>query len=79
MRYVTLEVDIDHGRVIPRSSGKLPDKASGLLTLFQATSSASPSGSISEFLEKWSGAFSEAEIRKQEDPRLEYLLGKHAK
>lgn len=33
MSYVTVEVDIDHGRILPREPGKLPEKASGLLTI----------------------------------------------
>jgi hypothetical protein len=32
MSYVTVEVDIDHGRIVPREPEKLPEKASGLLT-----------------------------------------------
>jgi hypothetical protein len=33
MSYLTLEVDIDHGRVLPKGAEALPDKASGLLTI----------------------------------------------
>jgi hypothetical protein len=33
MSYVTVEVEIDHGRIVPREPDKLPDKASGLLTI----------------------------------------------
>ena len=33
MSYVTVEVDIDHGRIVPREPEKLPEKASGLLTI----------------------------------------------
>lgn len=35
MNYITLEVDIDHGQVVPREPGKLPDKGRGLLTILQ--------------------------------------------
>jgi hypothetical protein len=35
MSYVTLEVDIDHGRVVPREPAKLPETGSGLLTILQ--------------------------------------------
>ena len=35
MSYLTLEVEIDHGKVVTREPSKLPDKASGLLTIFQ--------------------------------------------
>jgi hypothetical protein len=31
--YLTLEVEIDHGRVLPKGHDALPEKASGLLTI----------------------------------------------
>ena len=37
MSYVTVEVEIDHGRIIPRGAENLPDKASGLLTILPLT------------------------------------------
>jgi hypothetical protein len=37
MSYVTLEVDIDRGQVVPREPGKLPEKGSGLLTILPAS------------------------------------------
>jgi len=33
MSYITVEVEIDHGRILPRGTEKLPEKASGLLTI----------------------------------------------
>ena len=33
MSYLTVEVEIDHGRVVPRGLERLPDKGSGLLTI----------------------------------------------
>ena len=33
MSYVTVEVEIEHGRIVPREPEKLPEKASGLLTI----------------------------------------------
>lgn len=33
MGYLTVEVEIDHGRVSPKGSETLPEKASGLLTI----------------------------------------------
>jgi hypothetical protein len=36
MSYLTLEVEIDHGKVVSKEPSKLPEKASGLLTIFQA-------------------------------------------
>jgi hypothetical protein len=39
MSYITVEVDIDHGRIVPREPEKLPDTATGLLTIFDASTS----------------------------------------
>ena len=33
MSYLTLEVEIDHGRVLAKDAEALPEKASGLLTI----------------------------------------------
>lgn len=33
MSYRTVEVEIDHGRVVPKGPEPLPEKASGLLTI----------------------------------------------
>jgi hypothetical protein len=33
MSYTTLEVEIDHGRIVPKEPQKLPAKGSGLLTI----------------------------------------------
>ncbi len=35
MSYLTLEVEIDHGKVMTKEPSQLPEKASGLLTIFQ--------------------------------------------
>ena len=35
MSYPTLEVEVDHGKVVAKELAKLPDKARGLLTIFQ--------------------------------------------
>jgi hypothetical protein len=37
MSYLTVEVEIDHGRVVPAEPGKLPDKGKGLLTVLEAS------------------------------------------
>ncbi|MBM3836665.1 MAG: hypothetical protein FJ398_01675 [Verrucomicrobia bacterium] len=46
MSYLTLEVQIDHGRVLPKEPGKLPETGSGLLTILESapteTSSMTP-------------------------------------
>ena len=35
MSYVTVEVNIDHGRIVPREPDKLPEQGNGLLTILQ--------------------------------------------
>jgi hypothetical protein len=37
MSYLTVEVEIDHGRVVAAEAGKLPDKGRGLLTVLEAS------------------------------------------
>ncbi len=37
MSYVTVEVQIDHGRIVPREPEKLPESGSGLLTILLPT------------------------------------------
>ena len=37
MSYLTVEVDIDHGRVVVARPGQLPDKGKGLLTVLEAS------------------------------------------
>jgi len=39
MTYRTLEVEIDHGRVVSKNAEALPDQASGLLTILTPPSS----------------------------------------
>lgn len=34
MSYLTLKVEIDHGKVVSKDAERLPEKASGLLTIF---------------------------------------------
>lgn len=38
MSYVTVEVDIDHGRIVPREPEKLPQQGNGLLTILPPAS-----------------------------------------
>ena len=78
MSFLTLEVEIDHGRVIARGSELLPEKGTGLLTLLPDSVGTQHRASVSEFIGKWAGAFSLPESPGN-DPRLAYLLGKHAK
>jgi hypothetical protein len=36
MSYVTVEVEIEHGRIVAREPEKLPEKGNGLLTILPA-------------------------------------------
>jgi hypothetical protein len=38
MSYLTVEVEIDHGRILPKGADALPEKASGLLTILNPPS-----------------------------------------
>ena len=42
MSYLTLEVEIDHGKVVLKEPGRLPEKGSGLLTIFPSNESDDP-------------------------------------
>ena len=42
MSYVTLEVEIDHGRVSPKGAEPLPEKASALLTILNPPTLSQP-------------------------------------
>lgn len=42
MSYTTLEVEIDHGRIVPKEPQMLPEKGSGLLTILIPTASFVP-------------------------------------
>jgi hypothetical protein len=37
MSHLTVEVELDHGRVSPKGAEALPEKASGLLTILEPT------------------------------------------
>ena len=41
MSYLTVEVEIDHGRIVPRQPQKLPETGCGLLTIFPPASNPS--------------------------------------
>jgi len=42
MSYLTLEVEIDCGRVVAKEPGRLPEKGSGLLTILQSDENGQP-------------------------------------
>jgi len=78
MSLITIEVEIDHGRVTSLGSEPLPEKATGLLTLLTSSTQLPICGSVSDFIEKRTGAFSLPESSGN-DPRLADLLAKHMK
>jgi hypothetical protein len=51
MDYLTLEVDIDHGKVWSKGPQLLPEKATGLLTIFSATAPAAKPAAFLQTLE----------------------------
>ncbi len=51
MTYVTLEVDIDRGKVVPKEPAKLPEAGHGLLTILEPVTAASAGLSPLEALE----------------------------
>jgi hypothetical protein len=51
MSYLTVEVEIDHGHVPSKGAEALPDKASGLLTIFPSTVASRPPASSLQALE----------------------------
>jgi len=42
MSYLTLEVEIDHGRLVVAEPGKLPEKGKGLLTVLEPIAATAP-------------------------------------
>jgi len=42
MSYLTVEVEIDHGRIVAREPAKLPEKGNGLLTIMSTEASITP-------------------------------------
>lgn len=46
MSYVTVEVEIDRGRIVPREPDKLPEKGSGLLTILPSASGPANGGAV---------------------------------
>jgi hypothetical protein len=51
MSYVTVEVEIDHGKIVAKEPAELPDKASGLLTILPAEKKDHPAMTQLEALE----------------------------
>ena len=42
MSYLTLEIEIDHGKVVPKEPARLPQTGTGLLTIFQSDDHGQP-------------------------------------
>ena len=51
MSYLTLEVEINHGKVVPKEPGRLPQTGSGLLTILQSKVNAQPQLALLKALE----------------------------
>jgi len=51
MSYITLEIEIDHGRVVAKGTDQLPDKATGLLTILHPAPKESNEASVLGALE----------------------------
>ncbi len=51
MSYLTLEVEIDHGQIVAKGSGRLPEKGTGLLTILQSRENGVPALATLEALE----------------------------
>ncbi len=51
MSYVTVEVEIDHGKVVPRRCEDLPERGIGLLTILRTGAGESDGTSTLEALE----------------------------
>jgi len=48
MSYLTVEVEIDHGHVLAKGAESLPEKASGLLTIFAPSPSQQRPGGLAK-------------------------------
>jgi len=46
MSYLTVEVEIDHGRILAREPGMLPEKGSGLLTVLSPVAGQQPEAAL---------------------------------
>jgi hypothetical protein len=81
MSTVTIEVEFDHGRVIPRCGVALPAQGTGTLTFVrEGVASQRPKMTITEFVAEWGGSLREfTQEEREADPRLDYLLKKHAR
>ena len=42
MSYLTLEIEIDHGKIVPKEPARLPQTGVGLLTIFQSEDQSLP-------------------------------------
>ena len=46
MSYVTMEVEIEHGKIVPREPKRLPDKGKGILTVLEVEDEGGQPGSM---------------------------------
>lgn len=59
MSYTTLEVEIEHGRIVPKEPQMLPEKGSGLLTILTPHAPAAPASSRKQTVESVCGKYHE--------------------
>ncbi len=57
MSYVTVEVRIDHGRIVPSEPEKLPEKAIGLLTILSPADGSSNDAVAAAALKSWPAGY----------------------
>jgi hypothetical protein len=84
MSLVTVEVELDHGRVIPKGNEPLPEKAKALLTILEDEKERGQSRQetareqFDDFVARWGGKL-ELREDKGDDPKLTYLLQKYCR
>lgn len=87
MSVLTIPVRIEHGRVIPKEGGALPEQGEGVLTIEAAVTSADEQATQSRGIALKERLDAVAQMRGMfklpeedpNDPRLNYLLRKYGK
>ena len=88
MSELTIEVEVDHGRIIPKGNVKLPEKATGYLRLVTEDAKPPLAGSLTlppnpmtakeadEFLDGWQEEFTKRKERGEDVSALAALHGR---
>ncbi len=81
MAYLTMEAEIDHGRIIPKEPGKLPATGKALLTVLEAPERKPDWNKVMSLLgtmqNKVDGLAYEREVRAEWDERERTQRGDH--